>query len=67
VRSGASTPRVPRMHLVPSFRLQADAHVLAATSDIPEQVSEKAGQLRETSDLELMVLGKQQLSRGAKA
>jgi hypothetical protein len=55
------------MHLVPSFRLQADAHVLAATSDIPEQVSEKAGQLRETSDLELMVLGKQQLSRGAKA
>jgi hypothetical protein len=44
-----------------SSRLQADAHVLAATTDIPEQASERARQLCQANDLELIVLGKPEL------
>lgn len=44
-----------------SSRLKADAHVLAATSDIPEQAAETARHLCEASGLELILLGKSEL------
>jgi hypothetical protein len=44
-----------------SSRLQADVHVLAATTEIPEQASERARQLCNARGLELIVLGKPEL------
>jgi hypothetical protein len=63
VKTNASefTPEQLSRDINLSSRLQADTHVLAATTDIPEQASEKARQLCETSGLELIVLGKPEL------
>jgi hypothetical protein len=44
-----------------SSRLAADAHILAATDDIPDKTVELARQLCEASGLELIVLGKAEL------
>ena len=63
VKTSASefTPEQTSRDVDLSSRLHADAHVLAATSDIPEQAAETARQLCEASGLELIVLGKPEL------
>jgi len=44
-----------------SARLQADAHVLSATDDIPPETAEKARQLCQASGLDLIILGRPDL------
>jgi hypothetical protein len=63
VKTSASefTPEQVSRDVALSSRLEADAHILAATDDIPEETAEMAGQLCEASGLELIVLGKAEL------
>jgi hypothetical protein len=66
VKTSASefTPEQVTRDVHLSSQLEADTHVLAATSDIPLAVTEKAEQLCRASGLDLIVLGKADLLPG---